>query len=263
VLSWLVKLSIARGYNDTAYDFVRLALNIARNDDHNSAELVKIILSYVPQKQALQIKDQDCNTLLHRVASRLGGSFAYEHGSNRPRIQAWDEGFDEEDSGSRYMLPRQKWHSLLCSFNLAHVDLHVVSSKSLTPMLMGFRTLIGVWLSSHAKLISALSRFQELWLSSLTGLGVCLLSYGKEEMRLLDQGFVEKDFYRFARGRRPKYELDDSHGVLRLISLEPNASVDQWKLWWSEPTDEFAGDFWRMHEKKTIRMPGAWDEEFD
>lgn len=266
ILCWLINLSLELGYEHTVNDFMRLALNLARNIEHNAAELVRSVINYVPEREAVRARDQDGITIIHRIAARLGGSFAYEHTANGQHLQVWDEGFEIEDERTnQHLLPRQKWCSLLHTFDLSHADLHAISLLETTPLTMGLRTLIGVWFGSTSKQLHAASRFVEFWLSNLKTLGVCLLSYGKEEKRLLEQGLVRKDFYRHSRIKHRSLQglRDHSYGLLRLIALEPNKEADQWKLWWCEPTDEFAGDFWAMLERTPPRMPGAWgDDEY-
>ncbi|RYP07837.1 hypothetical protein DL765_008990 [Monosporascus sp. GIB2] len=38
---------------------------------------------------------------------------------------------------------------------------------------------------------------------------------------------------------------------------------EDWDVYWSEPTDEFAGDFWELVENPPLQVPGAWDPGFD
>jgi hypothetical protein len=45
-----------------------------------------------------------------------------------------------------------------------------------------------------------------------------------------------------------------------LVGFTYGPSPDDWRFWGSDPTDEFAGDFWHMPENPWGRMPGAWVE---
>lgn len=262
ILKWFVNLSLARGYDHTVDDFVRLALSIVRSSHHNVSELVNIIISHIPQSPILGIKDRYDNNMLHMIASKLGG-ILFPKKIDKWRIQVWDEGFEfEEGSVSRCSLSRQKWSSLLQSFNINQVDLHPTSKKR-TPMTRTFDSLIANWNGSKSKLIDALSKFLQLWLLNLAKLGTCLRLYGNEERRLQDEDLVRKDFNRFILDP-VEWQIapDYSFGTMRLIGFASNASANEWKLWWSEPTDEFAGDFWRLCEDEPTRIPGAWNEEF-
>ncbi|KAG6364222.1 hypothetical protein INS49_005820 [Diaporthe citri] len=49
---------------------------------------------------------------------------------------------------------------------------------------------------------------------------------------------------------------------VRLINFHYGRLPTDWKFWWSEPSDEFAGDFWLLLESGTqeaiMSVPGAW-----
>jgi hypothetical protein len=47
---------------------------------------------------------------------------------------------------------------------------------------------------------------------------------------------------------------------LRLIALEYGPNPEDWKFWFSDPTDQLVGEFWDMVEHPERSMPGAWDE---
>lgn len=85
-------------------------------------------------------------------------------------------------------------------------------------------------------------------LRDLQGAGVNLKEFGeKEELILKDQG-GSIDFRIFGRS---------SHFVIRLIGFSYGPTPEDWCLWVSEPSDEFAGDFWAMIDRR-MEMPGGW-----
>lgn len=90
------------------------------------------------------------------------------------------------------------------------------------------------------------------WLSDLQVSGVDLQQYGEEEQRY---GLVPNMNIFFCVWKsRP-----------HLISFSYGPRVEDWKLWFSEPTDRYAGQFWRMietlqEEDDQFAMPGAWME---
>lgn len=49
---------------------------------------------------------------------------------------------------------------------------------------------------------------------------------------------------------------------VRLVNFHYGRFPTDWKFWWSEPSDEFAGDFWLLMESETqeaiMSVPGAW-----
>jgi len=93
------------------------------------------------------------------------------------------------------------------------------------------------------------------WLSTLSDSGINLTEYGQAErstwssvdyslrFRINDQWDPFSDYY---------------FGQRRLISFDYGPSPKNWKLWENEPTDEFAGDFWLMLDRKEEIMPGTW-----
>ena len=135
--------------------------------------------------------------------------------------------------------------------------------------MMGFRTLIRIWTGSASKRIEALTSFLNVWLSDLGSKGVNILFYGEEEKRLHEYGHIQRDFYRAILeagidGKEKTTKLiNEAYGTLRLISFSPAATPEKWQLWWSEPTDEFDGDFWEMIKRTRITIPGAWDETLE
>lgn len=82
-------------------------------------------------------------------------------------------------------------------------------------------------------------------------------------------------------GQRTKYELsadeqlrnlDIGHAFIgdvhqnqvmeiRLIDVEYGEQASDWKLWWSEPTDGLAGEFWEQIEPEPLHIPGAWVQD--
>jgi hypothetical protein len=86
------------------------------------------------------------------------------------------------------------------------------------------------------------------WLAALEEAGVDLEFYGKLEVPLLQQ------LIRKTKGMEARF-----------VGIHYGAKSQNWKLWWSEPTDEFAGDFWRGLEPERPLLPGSWidDEEDD
>jgi hypothetical protein len=93
------------------------------------------------------------------------------------------------------------------------------------------------------------------WLQTLREFGIDLERYGKIEQKL----FYQKDW--------PARDIklsDLFHGrevyTLHLIGLNVGPEPKDWKIWVSEPCDEFAGDFWDMLEHPERTIPGAWDD---
>lgn len=122
---------------------------------------------------------------------------------------------------------------------------------------------------SSDRWIARCERSIYLWLQSLYDGGVDLFEYGREEAkRHADSGQadsfgVRRVFPAVWLDRR--FERWSSYlKFVRLISFQIGQLPSQWKFWWSEPTDEFAGDFWDLITEQEItgpRVPGAWVED--
>ena len=101
------------------------------------------------------------------------------------------------------------------------------------------------------------------WLIDLESCEIDLSSYGNEEW---DHHFLYSAEYEMREGTA------GPHPKLRLINFAYGRQPEDWTFWFSEPTDEFAGDFWRMIENvltedsykelddQILSTPGAWME---
>jgi hypothetical protein len=100
VLDWLISQSQLHGYSHSVEEYSRLAINVARNVDHNGPELVKTVLTAINGQIALCTKDSEGITLLHRIASQLGGGYAYEFRRYERFTKFLDEGFRISDNNT-------------------------------------------------------------------------------------------------------------------------------------------------------------------
>ncbi|KAG8162124.1 hypothetical protein KVR01_007889 [Diaporthe batatas] len=117
----------------------------------------------------------------------------------------------------------------------------------------------------HHKMDSRLSncaRAAQIWLQMLQECGIDLLEYGNyEKRRLMDEEGC--DFRIFQDVWDERWIDGTKNGLfeIRLINFNHGSQVEDWKLWWSEPTDELVGDFWREMEPGPLCMPGSWVED--
>lgn len=103
----------------------------------------------------------------------------------------------------------------------------------------------------------------QMWLNILQASGLDLVEYGKQERQRLksqDNGGV---FEIFRDVWHDRWSVHTTNGLfeVRLIGFEYGSKPRSWRLWWSEPTDELVGDFWRVMEPEPLRIPGSWDED--
>lgn len=88
--------------------------------------------------------------------------------------------------------------------------------------------------------------------------GIDLVSYGRKERELHSQQFVDKTFrYQFWPTKMKGLGCT-SCATWDLIGFTYGPSPDDWRIWESQPTDIFAGEFWHMIENPWGRVPGAW-----
>lgn len=105
-----------------------------------------------------------------------------------------------------------------------------------------------------------------MWLNMLRDCGVDLIEYGRQEKQRLDDQQYGRDFLIFRDvWWDERDETDNGWFEVRLISFKYGSQPADWELWWSEPTDELVGDFWREVEPEewTLNIPGSWVEDQD
>ncbi|KAH8819423.1 hypothetical protein F5884DRAFT_11225 [Xylogone sp. PMI_703] len=95
------------------------------------------------------------------------------------------------------------------------------------------------------------------WLETLRESGINLEQYGKAQAQLYKS--VGDLFFKLYVHIEDTFDWDEASSV-RLIAMEFGPNPEDWKLWLSDPTDQFAGEFWDMIESPERSMPGAWDE---
>lgn len=107
-------------------------------------------------------------------------------------------------------------------------------------------------------------RAAHMWLTILQECGIDLVEYGKQEKQWLDNKESGCDFRIFRDvWWDDRHETPNGQFEVRLISFKYGSSPGDWKLWWSEPTDELVGDFWREMEleERSLYIPGSWVED--
>jgi hypothetical protein len=99
-----------------------------------------------------------------------------------------------------------------------------------------------------------------MWLRDVKDGGIDLREYGQIEEELINSGKADKDidfsWYDL------RYE-EDNWSSIHLVALEYGPAIEDWKLWWSQPTDKLVGDFWQSVEPQAAVMPGSWAGEYD
>jgi hypothetical protein len=99
------------------------------------------------------------------------------------------------------------------------------------------------------------------WLGDVAAAGVDLERYGRAEREGMREGCLKREFNIAIRSRGLLWDVKGD-GKIKLLALGVGPEARDWKLWWSDPTDGFAGEFWRLVEAEAapMRVPGAWVE---
>jgi hypothetical protein len=93
----------------------------------------------------------------------------------------------------------------------------------------------------------------------LKQIGVNLCEYGQRENQLLHDHHLQTMRY-FVWHIKLYYSERRPNGIWRLLGFKFGPDVEDWDIWWNEPTDEFAGDFWALVEDPPVHVPGEWIE---
>lgn len=105
------------------------------------------------------------------------------------------------------------------------------------------------------------------WLENLYRSGIDLDEYGSNEKcyqlsDTTDNPFILPSVFSHWIGRTGIHDDYCLVYSLRLINFQYGRLPTDWKFWWNEPSDEFAGDFWHIVELERTRavmsVPGAW-----
>lgn len=106
------------------------------------------------------------------------------------------------------------------------------------------------------------------WLADLHEGGIDLQIYGENETEHFRHPALSRVEPYLSNGRTYHY-FKRSYGTertyvysVRLINFHYGRIPTDWKFWWSEPSDEFSGDFWSLvelsNQETAMSVPGAW-----
>lgn len=238
----------------------------AMSSDDDVVGMIRLALDQqgVLKRAALDLTVvSDGRTLLHGLAGAIGSLEGHRS------VSQWLGLFAEV------------LQELPCTQQLCHVSLSTAWGPYLdTPLscliARSFSHLPQMWYGmqhqrSSKWWIARCERSIYLWLQSLYDCGIDLFEYGREEAKRRadypNQGVsweMRRDFPFVV-----DQQIEDENCqwlwiFVRLINFQIGQLPSQWKFWWSEPTDEFAGDFWDLITEQEItglRVPGAWVED--
>lgn len=137
-------------------------------------------------------------------------------------------------------------------------------SECMRILMFPYQQHVPIKMTNSAAVLASCEKSIFAWLSDLYEAGVDLVIYGRNEKRHLRDPNVLPD------GMNDSYFCwTDSHGsfvdiiyLVRLIDFRYGRLPTDWKFYWSEPSDQFAGDFWSLVEwdcqEAAMGVPGAW-----
>ena len=230
------------------------AILLARSADCNSPDLFLMALGCNPipcTAITYHAYGGAGETLLHAAAGALGQLAA-----------SCGEEFDQ-----RCILG---WRSIIQELLAAGADLYATCSRhytgfrqvnfQLTPLMWMFACCVWVWTRSYISR-QDLGKAMSAWISTLHDCGVDLKEYGLRESLtwvVLETLINTKTDYNT--GVTRKYDSNYYFGRKRLLGFSYGLFPEDWRIWENEPTDEFAGEFWLMLDRREEVMPGAWVE---
>lgn len=98
-----------------------------------------------------------------------------------------------------------------------------------------------------------------VWLEALRQAGVDLNIYGQREYKLFAKEEVSRDFhFTTVMFRGGHYNFS-----IRLIGFKYGPKPEDWKVYFDERTDRFAGEFWELVENSLLQIPGSWVDDDD
>lgn len=224
-----------------------LLCNLGQSINHNTPHLVRDVLS---QDACLHCEPEDdihcpaCNdgdsNLLHTIASNVGY-----------RASLGETLLDD-------------WHDLVRDALANKSSVHQIQDLKTPFLVLVTAALLQPLCEPDSFKRTLNDRFARcnlimgIWLKDVKHGGIDLEEYGRKEQKLINSGRIDKDVDYSWYDRRYG---DDNWRSIRLVALEYGPLVGDWKLWWSEPTDKLAGDFWQLVEHQPAVMPGSWVEE--
>jgi hypothetical protein len=229
-----------------------LAVSLAESADINSPDLFRLALdcNAISRYDLTYQVEGEGPTLLHAAAS----AFINLSGTIKSLLP------DEFTDFRRHSL--LGWKSIIQEFLAAGADLHATCSQSAfgqiltqpcTPLSFSLKADERWMVRWKFWKTLELNNGLQCWVSTLRDLGVDLIGYGQRETLLWSHGAVlDRDV--------PLYYGPYYSGQKRLLGFTYGPCPEDWRLLEDEPTDEFAGDFWQLVERKVEVMPGSWIE---
>jgi hypothetical protein len=208
---------------------------------------------------AIFYRSWDGQTLLHAVAGAIG-----------KLAPSGNTLFGTEETQRRML----GWGSIIQELVAGGADLHATFSmispgferyifggrkeyNQATPLVSMFASAFSGWFIMWDDFRRDIGKATTIYITALYNSGVNLEEYGVRE----SMTWEPLEFHEGLIGVPRDYDYCDYYfGRRRLLSFNYGPYPEDWRIWENEPTDEFAGDFWLMIDRKEEVMPGTWIE---
>ena len=246
------------------------AIDMAYYEKYNSPEVIWHALGLDSKTSDIDFDTPDSmgHSIQHRCSSAIGVYAARQSHRDETSTQVSEEGLQIEIgkmTPTWIHKPYEDWRELLRLLINRGANIHAVTQFGRTPLMKAIGgavdEIIDTKQRSWAQLPELANSILKDWLNVLAYAGVNLNEYGGLEKLLHNKGFVNQDLVYWPNA----WDTDENIGkppAWRLVSFSYGHSPDDWHIWGSEPTDEFAGTFWKMVERsESLDMPGAFIED--
>lgn len=220
--------------------------------------------NYIPLNSLdLGVRDECGLTLMHGLAQKVGeanerGNAREWHNLIRDVVKYVPDIRDLSQCGYFEMSSEGVWQTM--------TPLLMLVRQALSARMSPFRHHVAISSTQSAAVLAGCEKSIFAWLSDLYDGGIDLLLYGRNEKQhfrdpsCLPEGVTNAYFsmsYEHIWLGKPVYRYH-----VRLINFHYGRLPTDWRFWWSEPSDEFAGDFWCLVESDSqeaaMSVPGAW-----
>ncbi|KAE9380938.1 hypothetical protein N431DRAFT_325529 [Stipitochalara longipes BDJ] len=248
-LSYLVRESLPAYQNLSSYDLHYVATCVGNSYWPNGLELVQLILSSTRLDEVLRTRrGSEDSSLVHFYAGHcIPFSLLHVCAGHCSHRLAQPTITTSEDP----------WRVFTRELILAGADTSPIDIHGMSPLSL---------LLHRNRQGATLSQLLRDWLCDMKEAGVDLRHYGEIESAI----YLSLECFCDA-------ETDFPQAGRHVISFSYGPDVDDWQFWVDEPTDVFAGTFWKMMEAQTtdiweessnmtssgLRIPGSWMEYED
>lgn len=221
----------------------------------------------LPNNMQFHVETDMGYNLFHGLTSKIGQSHGTE---NAGEWHALIRDVVKHLADIRDLSHRGPMTLLSEGAKVSETPLSVLIWEGLRARMGSYRQHVAIRSTDSAAVLAGCENSIFAWLADLYEGGIDLNLYGENEMEHFRHQEVSRFegyplngmTYDYSSSRPGVDEIDRGHLYsVRLLNFHYGRFPTDWKFWWSEPSDEFAGDFWILIESGTqeaLSVPGAW-----